>query len=250
MMKKNMKPLQCVIADDEPLAAEILQDYIDKIPYLELITTFENGIETLHYLKENEADLLFLDIQMPDLTGIQLVEVLKFPPMVIFTTAYENYALKSYELDAVDYLLKPIGFDRFLVAIEKAMERKKMIFENNLIDNSKLEKLTTSERHFIFVKTEHRMQKVFVDDILYIEGMKNYLRIVTHKERIMTLSNFKNMEEVLPPEKFQRIHKSFLIALDKIDNIERNRVCIKDKMFPVSETYKEEFYKKIRDLSI
>lgn len=243
--------LSCLIVDDEPLAVDILKDYVEKIPYLQLSGSLENGMEALRYLKEHKTDLVFLDIQMPNLTGIQLIEVLSDPPMIIFTTAYENYALKSYEYDAIDYLLKPIEFERFVKAVEKAYDRKKGSSDKNSLKTELSE--NTSERatpEFLFVKTEYRMQRVQIRDILYIEGMKNYLRIATRDEKIMTLSNFKTIEAALPENNFQRIHKSYIVAIDKIESIERNRVNIGGHLFPVSDTYKEDFYKKIDHLSI
>ena len=175
--------IRCIVIDDEPLAIEIIESYIEKIPYVELAGKFSNAIDALQYLKSNKVDLMLLDIQMPELTGIQLMKVLDNPPQVIFTTAYDNYAIKSYELDAVDYLLKPIEFDRFLKAIEKSWKR---IERGQSVEVNKVEQ-TSSKDTFIFIKTEHRVQRVEISEILYIEGMKNYLRVVTRTDKFMKI---------------------------------------------------------------
>ncbi|HOZ15815.1 MAG TPA: response regulator transcription factor [Tenuifilaceae bacterium] len=229
--------IRCIVIDDEPLAIEIIESYIEKIPYVELAGKFSNAIDALQYLKSNKVDLMLLDIQMPELTGIQLMKVLDNPPQVIFTTAYDNYAIKSYELDAVDYLLKPIEFDRFLKAIEKSWKR---IERGQSVEVNKVEQ-TSSKDTFIFIKTEHRVQRVEISEILYIEGMKNYLRVVTRTDKFMTLQNFKSICELLPVNQFMRVHKSFVIAVDKIDSIERSRIRIGKQLIPIGDTYKKDF---------
>ena len=237
--------IKCIIVDDEPLAIEILESYLEKIPYVELVGTFSSGIVALQFLKTTRVDLMLLDIQMPELTGMQLVKVLDTPPQVIFTTAYDSYAIKSYELDAVDYLLKPIEFDRLLKAIEKSWKR----FESKqpLADSMKNETLSAKESH-IFIKTECRVQRVEVAEILYIEGMKNYLRVVTKTDKFMTLQNFKNICGLLPENQFVRVHKSFVVAIDKIDSIERNRIKIGKNLIPIGDTYRKEFARLIRPM--
>ena len=229
--------IRCIVIDDEPLAIEILESYIEKIPYVELAGKFSNAIDALQYLKSNKVDLMLLDIQMPELTGIQLMKVLDNPPQVIFTTAYDSYAIKSYELDAVDYLLKPIEFDRFLKAIEKSWKR---IERGQSVEVNKVEQ-TSSKDTFIFIKTEHRVQRVEISEILYIEGMKNYLRVVTRTDKFMTLQNFKSICELLPANQFVRVHKSFVVAVDKIDSIERSRIRIGKQLIPIGDTYKKDF---------
>ncbi|HSA04148.1 MAG TPA: response regulator transcription factor [Tenuifilaceae bacterium] len=229
--------IRCIVIDDEPLAIEIIESYIEKIPYVELAGKFSNAIDALQYLKSNKVDLMLLDIQMPELTGIQLMKVLDNPPQVIFTTAYDNYAIKSYELDAVDYLLKPIEFDRFLKAIEKSWKR---IERGQSVEVNKVEQNSTKDT-FIFIKTEHRVQRVEISEILYIEGMKNYLRVVTRTDKFMTLQNFKSICELLPVNQFMRVHKSFVVAVDKIDSIERSRIRIGKQLIPIGDTYKKDF---------
>ena len=229
--------IRCIVIDDEPLAIEILESYIEKIPYVELAGKFFNAIDALQYLKSNKVDLMLLDIQMPELTGIQLMKVLDNPPQVIFTTAYDSYAIKSYELDAVDYLLKPIEFDRFLKAIEKSWKR---IERSQSVEVNKVEQGVPKDT-FIFIKTEHRVQRVEISEILYIEGMKNYLRVVTRADKFMTLQNFKSICELLPVNQFIRVHKSFVVAVDKIDSIERSRIRIGKQLIPIGDTYKKDF---------
>jgi two-component system, LytTR family, response regulator len=232
--------IKCIAIDDEPLALEIIKDYSGKVPFLDLVKTFDNALESMDYLKNNKADLLFLDIQMEELTGIQLLKVLNPKPNVIFTTAYDSFAIQGFELDAVDYLLKPISFERFLKAVNKVYE--KLNVEQLIENKSKEVTIYTPGDDYFFVKTEFRLEKVKFSDILYIEGMGDYLRIVTPGKRLMTLQNFKKMEEMLPANKFYRVHKSYIVSLDKIENIERNRIKISDKIIPISDTYKKPFF--------
>jgi DNA-binding LytR/AlgR family response regulator len=232
--------IKCIAIDDEPLALEIIKDYSGKVPFLDLIKTFDNAIESIDYLKNNKIDLLFLDIQMEELTGIQLLKILNPKPNVIFTTAYDSFAIQGFELDAVDYLLKPISFERFMKAVNKVYEKLNV---EHLIENKTKEiTIYTPGDEYFFVKTEFRLEKVNFADILYIEGMGDYLRIVTPNKRLMTLQNFKKMEEMLPANKFYRVHKSYIVALDKIENIEKNRIKISDKLIPISDTYKKPFF--------
>jgi len=233
--------INCIAIDDEPLALDIIRDYAAKVPFLNLIKTFDNAIESLDFIRDHAVDMLFLDIQMEDLTGIQLLNALKYKPYVIFTTAYDEYAVQGFELDVVDYMLKPISFERFIKGIDKVYER----MQNESKKTGKTENLPISleqKGEFFFVKTETRMEKVFYADVLYIEGMGDYWRIVTPVKRIMSLMNAKRIEEILPSTQFFRVHKSFYIALDKIDSIERNRIKIGDKYIPVSETYHKSFF--------
>jgi len=177
---------------------------------------------------------------MEELTGIQLLNVLNPKPNVIFTTAYDSFAIQGFELDAVDYLLKPISFERFLKAVNKVYEKLNV---EHLIENKNREvTIYTPGDDYFFVKTEFRLERVNFSDILYIEGMGDYLRIITPNKRLMTLQNFKKMEEMLPVNKFYRVHKSYIVSLDKIENIERNRIKISDKIIPISDTYKKPFF--------
>ena len=186
--------IKSIIIEDEPLALKKLVGFIDKIEYLEIAKTFDNAIEAIGYLKSNDIDLIFLDIQMEEFTGIQFLEALNQRPKVIITTAYDKYAIKGYELDVFDYLLKPFTFERFVKAVEKVF-------------NSKLEIPSSVSNDSIFVKTEYKLEQIKVSDILYVEGMSEYLRLVTVNKKIMTKQNFKNIEDILPKTNFVRVHK-------------------------------------------
>ena len=225
--------INCIVIEDEPLAVKKLEGFIDKIEYLRLSKTFDNAIEAIGYLKKNPVELIFLDIQMEEFTGIQFLETVKQRPKVIITTAYDKYAIKGYELDVADYLLKPFTFERFIQAVEK-------------VYNTVNERFPSVFNDCVFIKTEHRLEKIEVSEILYVEGMNEYLRIVTKEKKIMTLQNFKSIEEILPKDNFMRVHKSYLVAIDKVESIERNRIKILKIYIPISETYREIFFNKIR----
>lgn len=232
--------ISCIAVDDEPLALELISDYAKRVPFLKLVKTFSSALDALEYITINKIDLIFLDIQMKQFTGIQLVNIIKNKPLVIFTTAFDKYAVKGYELDIVDYLLKPISFERFVKAAEKAYEKMKSVQDTrNCIPETVH---TSSCEKFFFVKTEFRLQKVNFEDILYIEGKGDYLQIVTKDCKIMTLQNFRNLEEILPFENFCRVHKSFLVSLDKINIIEKSIINIGDVHIPVSDSYKSRFF--------
>ncbi|OFX27537.1 MAG: DNA-binding response regulator [Bacteroidetes bacterium GWA2_31_9] len=242
--------IKCIAIDDEPLALEKIKNYISKVSFLELVKTFSNGIETIDYLRENKVDLMFLDIQMEELTGIQLLEVLTNKPKVIFTTAYDSFALKGYDLDVADYLLKPISFDRFLQAVNKIyISRNSEQKETKVIKKETTTAPTLQpevQENFMFVKTEYRMQKVMFEEVLYIEGMKDYLRIITKNEKIMTLQNFQGMLDMLPQDNYIRIHKSYIIAINKIDHIDRGHVIIGKERIPIGESYKQLFFEYLK----
>jgi len=232
--------INCIAIDDEPLALDIIRDYCSRITFLNLMRTFDNALDSIEFIRSNKVDLMFLDIQMENLTGIQLLKALQKPPYVIFTTAYGEYAIQGFELDVVDYMLKPISFERFLKGANKVSERMK----NDLPSMGSNENLTdkTYENFTFFVKTETRMEKVNSADVLYVEGMGDYWRIVTKTRRIMTLLNAKKIEEVLLEPQFFRVHKSFFVAIDKIESIERNHIKINDKIIPISESYRKSFF--------
>lgn len=223
-----MDKYSCIIIEDEPLALKRTTDFVNKIPFLNLMGTFDNSINGLFYLKANKVDLLFLDINMDELSGIELLENSKIDSQVIITTAYQKYALKGYELNVTDYLLKPFTFDRFLKAVTKAQDN---------INKS----LSTVQPESIFVKTENRLEKINISDILYIEGMRDYRRIHTVNKRIMTLQNFGELEQILPSSLVCRVHKSYMVGINKIESIERRRIKISDQIIPISETYIELF---------
>lgn len=230
--------INCIAIDDEPLALSKLEGFISKVPDLKLIRTFDNAVEAIGWLKENSVDLIFLDIQMEQLTGIQFLEATGSTSRVIITTAYDQYAIRGFELNVTDYLLKPFSFQRFVQAANKVME----YYSQKQNSQQSLQKTES----YIFVKTEYRFERIDIDDILYIEGMKDYLRIICTDKKIMTLQSFAKIEESLPSNKFCRIHKSFIVAIDKIKSVERCVILIADQRIPVSNTYKESFFSKIK----
>ena len=224
--------INCIIIEDEPLATDKLIAFIGRVPNLTLLATFDNALLAMDFIKVNPVDLIFLDIQMEQLTGIEFLERVQTTAQVIITTAYSEYALKGYEFKVSDYLLKPYAFGRFVQAMDNVKEQHRL-----------RQMPVADDIDFIFVKTEYRIEKVNLEDILYIEGMKDYLRLVTTNGNIMTLQRFKTYEEFLPAQRFVRVHKSYLVAVAKIESIERNRIKIKDKLIPISDTYKDGFYK-------
>ena len=235
--------VRCIAVDDEPLALDIITDYVAKIPELSLVASTTNAIEALTMVQNGEVDLVFLDVQMPELTGIQFVKIINGKCDVILTTAYPQYALDGYELNVVDYLLKPIAFDRFYKSVQKVLNNKSL---KPQVQSTPVVQQADSV-DFIFVKTEHKIQRVDLNEILYIEGLKDYISIYTPSERIVTLQNMKKMEDILPANRFVRVHRSYIVALDKIASIERGRIFIRDKIIPVGDTYRDAFFKYIGD---
>jgi len=230
--------LKCIVIDDEPLAIQLLQNHIGKVSFLDLASTFNNPMEALLSINSNPVDLIFLDIQMPQLSGVHFMQLLNNRAQVIITSAYQEYAIDGFEHNVVDYLLKPISFERFYKAVEKAYNLKN---PTRKIEPSPDVQPATGG--YIFVKVETRMVRVELDDILFIEGLKNYVSITTKNQRIITLQVMKQLEEALPANRFVRVHKSYIVALDKIDSIERQEITIKDRIIPVGITYQEHFFK-------
>lgn len=226
--------------DDEPLALELLTEYIEETPELELIKTSLDPSSVKHAVEELGVDLLFLDVQMPGMTGIEVVKQIQGSCDIILTTAFPQYALDGFELDVTDYLLKPIAFDRFTRAIQKIVERKKL---ETLAEG---EAGTDAEPDHFFVKTDHKMQRIEFSDVLYVEGLKDYVSIYTYSGRVVTLQAMKRMEEFLPVKRFMRVHRSYIVAMDKIQQIEKNRIIIEGQEIPIGETYKEAFQKKFQ----
>jgi len=226
--------VRTIIVDDEPLALDVLETYIEQIPELVLVKRCLNAFEANEAMKDNDIDLMFLDIQMPQLTGTKFVKTLQNPPLIIFTTAYPNYALEGFELDAVDYLLKPISLERFMKSVNKALEFLR-------IRSSQDQK---TETDFIFVKADKKFIKVKYNNILYIEGLKDYVIIKLDVGRVITLQTMKSLEEKLPADKFMRIHRSYIIGLDRINAVVGNMVEIleggKPKHIPVGKNYRDE----------
>ncbi|GAB2534714.1 LytR/AlgR family response regulator transcription factor [Spirosoma aerophilum] len=248
--------MRCLIVDDEPLAHAILSDYIRKVPFLELIGATTSPIDALTQVQRGEVDLVFLDIQMPELTGMQFLKLVERAVSeskcrVILTTAYSTYALEGYEHNVVDYLLKPISFERFYKAVQKLFppikaERAEMTTMTVEPDNVRATvQPEPVAKDFIFVKTEYRLQRVDLSEILYCEGLKDYVSIYTPTERILTLQTMKSLDEKLPASQFARVHKSYIVALNRIESIERNRIFIKKAVIPIGDTYRDGFYKLI-----
>lgn len=227
--------LSCIIIEDEPLAAEKLKGFVQRSPHLVLKESFRSSLEGLKFIKENQIDLVFLDIQMDEMTGIELLESLSVKPLVIMTTAYQEYALKGYELHVSDYLLKPFDFARFLKAVDKVYEEFALRIPKN-----------SDSSDCIFVKTEYRIEQVAIDSILYIEGMSDYLRVhVMGAKPIMCLQKFAAFEELLSDNDFVRVHRSYLVAIDKIESIERSVIKMGEISIPIGKTYQEHFYEVI-----
>lgn len=236
--------MKCIIIDDEPLALELLEDFISKISYLELIASCSNGFDATNILQEKKIDLIFTDIEMPNFSGIDIVKSLDIKPMIIFTTAYSHYAVEGFNLNAIDYLIKPIPFHRFLKATTRAYELFKLKQQD-----SKLPIITKeSSSDFIFVKSEYENLKINLSEIKYVESLKDYIKIYTNKEKpILTLSSLKSFGEKLGNQNFIRVHKSYIISLKHIHSIQRNRIIIEGKWIPIGSNYKDVFFKKIEN---
>ncbi len=223
--------MNVIIVDDEPLAQEVLETFISKFPNLNLIAKCNNAVEAFETLNANDIDLMFLDIQMPQITGVEFLKTLPNPPKVIFTTAYTEYAVDGFELNAIDYLLKPISFERFAKAVNKAVEKNTTSNENNPTLGEKT--------NFIFVKSDKKLIKVRFSEIFYIEGLKDYVILHTPNGRIVTLQTMKSLEDRLPSDIFMRIHRSFIVNINKVDILEGNTVYIQKKSIPIGKNYKD-----------
>lgn len=237
--------IRCLIIDDKPLAIDLLAEYTRKVPFLELIATTTNPVEGLSIVREQQIGLVFLDIQMPELTGLDFIKIAGKQCRVILTTAYAEYALDGFEHDVVDYLLKPVAFDRFYRAAEKALK----ILENAAKKPPEEKHISFREEYkppaYLFIKTEHRIQKVNLSDILFVEGLQNYIALYTTEGRILSLQPLKKIEEQLPQGEFVRVHKSYIVALRHITMIERGRISIGDSIVPVGDSYREGFYQLV-----
>ena len=232
--------IKTLIIDDEPLALDVLETYIEQMPELQLVGRCSNALEANEFLRKNQVDLIFLDIQMPRLSGVDFIKTLASPPMFIFTTAYSEYALEGYELNAIDYLLKPISIDRFMKAVNKAMEQ----FELRKKDESG-ESTTAGEGvEFFFVKADKKLVKIKYDDILYIEGLKDYVIIRLEQGRVVTLQTMKSLEDKLPLTRFKRIHRSYIFSIDKIHAVDGTSVDVYEKgqikQLPIGKNYRDE----------
>jgi DNA-binding LytR/AlgR family response regulator len=230
-----MRKLRCIIADDEPVARKILREFIEQLPSLELTAEFKNAMRTEVFLQDNSADIIFLDINMPRISGLQFLKRCPVRPLVILTTAYPEYALEGYELDVIDYLLKPIAFDRFAKAVKKASDYIVL----------KEKKEAENPATYLFVKSEKRIEKIELADILYIESMGNYINIITAQKKIVAYLTLKGIESKLPSDQFIKVHQSFLIPLARIEFIEGNRIKLKDASIPIGRNYRDAVMKLV-----
>ncbi|MEQ8810975.1 MAG: LytTR family DNA-binding domain-containing protein [Imperialibacter sp.] len=237
-----MKKIRCLIVDDEPLALNLIEGYVEKTPFLELAGKCSSAYEALEKIASEKIDLLFLDIQMPGLTGMELSRSLKNGPKVVFTTAFEEYALEGFKVDAIDYLLKPFNYEEFLKSANKAREWISVAAGGS----------SETDPNALFVKSEYKLVKIDLQKVLYIEGLKDYAKIFLQDQTrpVMTLMSLKSLEEQLPSHQFMRIHRSFIVRLDRIDLIERNKVVIGQVGITIADAYKETFQAYLNKKSV
>jgi two-component system, LytTR family, response regulator LytT len=229
--------IKTIAIDDEPLALQLISGYIQKTPFLSLTGAFDNPFSAMEFLENSDVELIFLDIQMPDLSGIEFAKALRSDAKLIFTTAYEKYALEGFKLEAVDYLLKPFGYEEFLIAAQKALKLIKM--------EDKPAAQIEANNEFLFLKSEYKIRRINFNNILYIEGLKDYIKVYLQNEPkpILTLNTLKSIETKLPESKFMRVHRSFIVNLQHIQTIDRSRIVFGNTFIPVSDQYKEKFQK-------
>ena len=227
--------ISVIALDDEPLALQLVTGYIEKTPGLKLIGQFDNPLDAAEFLADNRVDLIFIDIQMPDLSGIEFTRLIEKGPKVIFTTAFEKYALEGYKLEIVDYLLKPFSYEEFLTAVHKV--------QNLLRLEQKMPARVDVNNEFLFLKSEYKIKRINFNDILYIEGLKDYVKVFIQNSLrpVLSLTSLKLLESKLPENKFMRVHRSFIVNLGKIDTIERSRIVFGKEYIPVSDQYKDKF---------
>lgn len=231
--------IRCIAIDDEPLALQKIAAYIEKTPFLEATALCESAIQALDIIQNNTVDLMFVDINMPDINGMDFVKSLSIKPLIVFTTAYSEYAIESFKVDAIDYLLKPIEYSEFLRVANKA--KQKLIEKHDSATQMEL-----NDKH-LFIKTEHKIVRIEINNITYVEGMREYVKIhQINSKPIMTLMSMKKLEDTLPKDRFMRVHRSFIVNLNTITTIERNRIIYDENIYiPVSEQYKDNFKKYI-----
>ncbi|MCI0750609.1 MAG: LytTR family DNA-binding domain-containing protein [Flammeovirgaceae bacterium] len=229
--------IQTIVVEDEPLAQEGLLNYAKQVEFLSVVKVCEDALEANQVLSKHKVDLMFLDIQMPKITGIDFLRSLKNPPMVIMTTAYPNFALQGYELDVIDYLVKPFPFDRFLKAVNKANDFYQI--------RNRGAETNVGKQNYFFVKCDYRYEKIRFDEVVYVEGMENYIVIYTHTKKFMTLLKMKTIEDTLPPNDFIRIHKSFIVSIAAITSVDGNEVIAGGKRLPVSRERKKEILARL-----
>jgi len=241
------KKIKCLVIDDEQPARDILQKHIEGVEALELAGSCNNAVEALSFLQSNTVDLLFLDIQMPHILGTNFIRTLKNPPKVIFTTAYRKYAVEGFELDAVDFLLKPIGFDRFLKAVNKIFQ---LNLQSNLPESDKVENNKEPAQPFLYFRSDRKMVKVLFNDILYIEGLRDYIKIFTTTKTIITKHLLASLQEMLPADSFLRIHRSYIVSISKIDSYRSDIIEIAKKELPIGRLYKHDVNKLLNTSSL
>ncbi|MGB0521372.1 MAG: LytR/AlgR family response regulator transcription factor [Flammeovirgaceae bacterium] len=240
----------CIVVDDEQLARALLESYIAKIPQLELVGLYKSPLEAMPMLQSGNVDLMFLDIQMPDLTGVELLKSLSDLPLTIFTTAYAEYALEGYSLGVVDYLLKPFSFGRFLQAANKALQQLKLEQGNHqevaqASPNDPIASHQTPEKDYLVVKADHKLHKLLFNDILYVEGLREYVAYYREADRIIALQSLKKLEELLPQHQFIRAHKSYIVAIEKVKSLDGNQLEMQNgKLIPIGKSYREEVLKQ------
>jgi two-component system LytT family response regulator len=230
--------MNCLAIDDEPLALNVIKDFCKKINYLNLVATCTGAADAIKYLSQENIDLIFLDIHMPHITGLEFIKSLSNPPLVIFTTAYTEHALQGFESNAIDYLVKPVPFERFLKAVNKAYELINLRKKNPVNISQKKDNIMSG---YLMVKVAYSTIKINFSDILYIEGLKDYIKIYTGSRPVLTKSTMINIEEKLPAEHFIRVHKSYIVSISKINKIENNRIIFGEKRIPVGNNYKINF---------
>lgn len=233
--------MKCIAIDDEPLAINVIKDFCQKIDYINLLATFNSAVDAVKILNHTQVDLIFLDIQMPHLSGLEFIKSCTNPPLVIFTTAFSEHALQGFEVNAIDYLIKPIPFDRFFKAVNKAYELFNLRNSNQLTTHVP-EPIIQQQADYFMIKVEYSTVKVEFKNILYIEGLKDYVKIYAGSRPLLTKSTMKNIEEKLPSDQFIRIHKSFIVSIAHIQVIENNRIVMGEKRLPIGDQYKDSFY--------
>ncbi|PKP46332.1 MAG: DNA-binding response regulator [Bacteroidetes bacterium HGW-Bacteroidetes-11] len=235
--------MRCVVIDDEPFALDLIKDYIQRTPFLELVQLYSNPFKALDFLNKEKVDLIFLDINMPELSGIQLIKTLHVPPMVIFTTAYPEFAAESYEYSAVDYLIKPIKYERFLKAVNKASGT---LCSASLKSRQQAPKPVEKTDNSMFIKSGTQLVKISPDDITYIEAAGNYMCFHTRDRKVLALLTMNEVLELLPDDEFVRIHKSYIISLKHLESVDRHDVVAGGKLIPIGVTYREHFLAKTK----
>lgn len=233
--------LKCAAIDDEPLARECIANYVREVDFLQLTGTGSNPVDLTKLLDEQDIDLVFLDIQMPVINGIEFLKMTPNPPMVIITTAYPSYALDGFQLDVLDYLVKPITFNRFFKAVSKAKDYKHLLVKSTSADLTK----TDSTARYFFIKCDYKYERIYFDDILYVEAMQNYVTIYTNKGKYITLLYLKNVEENLDKQSFIRVHKSYLVSIPKIEAIENNEIIIQSFRIPISRNFRDQVIERV-----